>query len=186
MTYIEDTSKEIEKIAKRLINTDFPDLSVCKIMYAWNETPKEDTEVMGTTTVFSKKIRDLFELDFLIDINKNYWMNFDNIDKEKVIYDKLSDCVVKKNKDNTIAFDKEDRVKIALKKHDIVLERFQSELDKYGLSYDEQDLYKYLKAKYSDTEKREKQEKKNKVKDKNVNKNKKDKHKHKKHKNKNK
>ena len=136
MTYIEDTSKEIEKIAKKLIDTDFPDLSVCKIRYAWNETPKEDTEVMGTTTMFSKKIRDLFEIDFLIDINRDYWRNFDKIDKEKVVYHELCHCVVKKNKDNTIAFDKEDRVKIALKKHDIVLERFQSELDKYNQTYD--------------------------------------------------
>ncbi len=154
MKFYPDSKKEIEAVFSTVISNYFKDhyLEYAKFQYVFWEGVKATNDgriIRGETRIPSPRERDIYDIDFIIAINGEYWDNEASTkDKIRLAYHELYHCIVEVKivEGKTVPKrDKESRLKVKLKPHDINLNLFLSEVEEVGLTDEE---YQYINELY--------------------------------------
>lgn len=143
-----DQTSELATIADRwLEDGTFPFLENVKILYTWVEPSRLDLngmEIFGSTKKLPNNVRDIFGVDFIIEISISKWKELSEEERSRLLWHELNHCQVKLSPEGEVLQDSHGRVKIYLKKHDICFNTFSEELSEFGLSQDEISLVRGL------------------------------------------
>ena len=82
----------------------------------------------------SKYEQDVYGFDFEISVCEDVWEKFNADNRERIIFHELLHCRVELDEADRILLDKEDRPATYLQEHDLSLNTFKKEIEKYGLS----------------------------------------------------
>lgn len=147
----QDDKDILKPYATNLIDTDFPLLGMAgvRINWTWVDPPEEDSTtgrvLQGRTRKLSPRERDLYGYDCMISISSELWGEAIENEREKLIWHELNHIVVEEDtEEGGFVTDKADRLKITLRKHDLVLDRFADELKKYGTSPAEREMIDHI------------------------------------------
>lgn len=151
MKFYADTTKSLKKTFEKVISKYFKDanLDLAKIQYVFWEGEKSTSDgrvVHGETRIPSARERDIYGYDFIISISGDFWEDEASTrDKIRLAYHELKHCKIdytKSTKGTIIPKrDKEGRLKVRIRPHDVNLNLFLSEVEVVGLSGGE---YKYI------------------------------------------
>jgi hypothetical protein len=135
---------EIRKVYYSVIDEYFPFLQCLNFLFVVRDKERfsEGQLVIADTTKLSNRDRDLFGFDVRIETDINYWSKTTN--QSKIAYHELCHIEVELEDDETPKI-KDDRVVFHITPHDLCLKRFISELKLYGLTKDEEKIYRILR-----------------------------------------
>jgi len=157
-----DKSDEIELRFTKVMTKFFPEFEALKFIYVWRMEPKyteEDQIVVASVTKMSNKDRDLWGYDVKVEVDKEAWSTMTMSDRLKTAFHELlhikllyeeseeeteTEKARVKDKTKNIKLDKDDRVCFYMEGHDLVLNRFKRELQKFGLSSQEEEMRQFL------------------------------------------
>jgi hypothetical protein len=140
--------KFFEKVRYKYFSED--PLSLANIIYCFWEGDKfapDGSPVMGFARAFAALDRDLFDYDFVIAIDHEYWKDASTTDKKRLAIHELRHCSVlaERSKEGwTAKEDKEGRIRIGLRPHDVNLNLFKKEVKHCGLMAGEEDVAEKL------------------------------------------
>ncbi len=142
--FYKDKKGEIAKVAKWCIKKYFPDrfFHKAKIRYVfWEGEHKDKTGniVRGEACIPSKRERDLYGVDFIIAISEDFWHNNNKTMKRLVVTHEHDHCVVRTKEDDgqeRPQYDDFGRLKLGLKKHDININTFAADIERFGMTGD--------------------------------------------------
>lgn len=85
---------EVEKVARELIVKYHPHLVEANIAYVFKKDSwsKNGKEILGNAHKCSEKEKLLYKHDFIITINHNAWIRFDNNKREAIVDHELCHC----------------------------------------------------------------------------------------------
>ena len=151
MKFYPDSTKSLKKTFEKVMDRYFKEahLDLAKIQYVFWEGEKTTGDgrvVHGETRIPSARERDIYGYDFIISISGDYWEDeASTADKIRLTYHELKHCKIectKSTKGKIIPKrDKEGRLKVRIRPHDVNLNLFLSEVEVVGLSGGE---YKYI------------------------------------------
>ena len=162
MKFYRDKNKELERIFEKVRKKYFKNtlLPLAKIVYIFWKGEKKLSDgrvVRGEARIPTPRERDIYSVDFIISVCWDYWYEAELIEKIRLARHELDHCiVVPEDPDATKSepkLDKEGRLKVKIKKHDINLNIFLEDVEIFGLGREEfqqvESLYKiaYEKAK---------------------------------------
>lgn len=135
-------SPEVAKICEllRAQKKRFRLLRPAKILYSFRTTVKTDDEgsiVLGEARKLQNRERDLYGYDFQICMHEESWNAMNAIQKRRICWHELNHCIVVCHFSGEPKYDKAGRIRISLRKHDIVLKTFLAELRVFGPSSDQ-------------------------------------------------
>jgi len=171
MRFYYDKSGKLEKIFKKVMDDNYPELSLLRWVYTFRDSEKLDEEglpIIASVRKLVPRDRDIFDFDIMVEMDKEQWDAMGKSKKLKVVFHELNHTEIDWDDEDEQepAVDKNDRIKFKLKPHDIVIKRFKEELNKYGLSEDEEEirimLNKIYKGKKLTIDKKEPKKKKSK------------------------
>jgi hypothetical protein len=149
--HIKDKSGELEKLAAAVLSSDGDDLGrldTIKILYAWRDPPRYDQKramlVRGEAKKFSAKDRDLFGYDACVIIAQKVWKELSTEQRTRLIWHELYHIEVLLDHSGEPDLDDYGRIKIRMRRHDLNLERFSEELEKFGFEAEEKTATKKL------------------------------------------
>lgn len=141
---------DIEKILEKVFNGvkakyfDGDPVYHAKIQYLFWDGEKRTSDgrlVRGETRIPPTRERDIYGFDFIISIDEEYWKKEATLrDQIRLAYHELKHCVVlteSKNGKLKPKFDKEGRLKVKIRQHDINLNLFLDEVSEVGLTSNE-------------------------------------------------
>lgn len=150
MKFYPDSQKQLKKVFTKVVDRYFKDahLDLCNIQYVFWEGEKTTSDgriIRGETRIPSARERDIYGFDFIISISGDYWDDEASTrDKIRLAYHELKHCIVlcsNSTKGKIIPKrDKEGRLKVKIRPHDVNLNLFLSEVEVVGLS-DQEDRY---------------------------------------------
>jgi len=156
--YIKDVKGELKEIGSECINSDplhLGTLSCLKILYAFRDPPKYDQAknriVAGEAIRLRAKERDLFGYDALIVIAQKLWQEMRPVDRTKLIWHELYHFDVELDDGAQPCLDDSGRIKIKIRKHDLNIERFEAEIEKFGPDAEERVAMKRVSRLYKKT-----------------------------------
>jgi hypothetical protein len=137
--YWKDEKKQIEPHLKKfLTKADFPELhDGIKFLLTFH-TPPQKVEANQVRAAYARKAskyeQDVFGFDFEISVCEDVWDKLDAENRDRIVYHELLHCRVDLDAANRVCLDKEDRPVTWLEEHDLSLNTFQKEIEKFGLS----------------------------------------------------
>lgn len=153
MKFFKDKHGELAKCFQYCIDRYFPALANYTFLYLFREGEKLDSEenlILAEVSKISPRDRDIYGFDIRVEVYVEYWNEATNKEKLKLAYHELCHIepifVKEDDPDSEIKEDKEGRLKYKLIKHDVVIRRFSKELEKFGLSEQEEKLRKMLNS----------------------------------------
>lgn len=151
MKFLPDTDGSLRKIFEKVRDKYFKDafLDYASMQYIFWEGERLTNDgriVRGETRIPSNRERDIYGYDFIISISQDYWEEEALIrDKIRLAYHELRHCIVETYKTGKGKIkpktDKEGRLKVKIRPHDVNLNLFLSEVEVVGLSENE---HKYI------------------------------------------
>lgn len=152
MLYSIDPTARLEKFFDKVRQKFFSEdpLSLASILYAFWEGDKfapDGSAVLGFARALSSFDRDLFDYDFVIAIDADYWNESSVHDKKRLAIHELRHCLViaERSKEGwTAKEDKEGRISIRIRPHDVNLNLFKKEVEHCGLMHTEEELTEKL------------------------------------------
>ena len=167
MKYYPDSTKSLQKVFEKVIENYYKEahLDLAKIQYIFWEGEKTTSDgrvVRGDTRIPSPRERDIYGYDFVISISGDFWEEEASTrDKIRLAYHELKHCIVEctnTTKKVQPKRDKEGRLRVKIRPHDVNLNLFLSEVEEVGLSDIEvryiRDLHMLSKSKKRRTKKR--------------------------------
>lgn len=152
--------KKLEEFFEEVRKKEFPWLSIGNINYIFRSKTKLDKEnrvIIGTASVLSPRERDLYGYDFQICIDETIWSIANKEEKEQIAWHELNHLIIKTTKNGEELYNSADRIKIAVRPHDIVIKTFAEEIRKFGPMKPEEKaitiMSKYIKKKESKSRK---------------------------------
>ncbi len=161
---IDDTGK-LKKYFDKIINRYFKDFILLKFLYVWRDKQifEEGKIVVASVSKLSVRDRDLFGFDVRMEVDRSMWSDMPNTERFKTAFHELQHIEIEyyeidEEEDDNLSLadpnsqsreakvDKQDRIKFHLLEHDVSLKRFKSELSKFGLSEEEDDLRRLLNS----------------------------------------
>ena len=151
--HFQDTIGKISKIANRIIKEepDYAPLKHLNILFVWKEgkpsTDEDSRPIVACATVLPKKIRDLFGFDVSVEVNEDIWTRLTSDWKYRVCWHELRHFSVEMDEETHQPIrDKDGRILVHTKSHNIVVKTFKEEIEKFGVEVEEMDLFRYLKS----------------------------------------
>jgi hypothetical protein len=144
-----DSTSSLKNVFTKVKNRYFngANLSLAKIQYVFWEGDKKTNDgrvVRGETRIPSNRERDIYGHDFIISISGDFWDDEASPkDKIRLAYHELKHCIVvckTSNKQIIPQEDKDGRLKVSIRPHDINLNLFLDEVEIVGLS-DQENQY---------------------------------------------
>jgi hypothetical protein len=167
-----DSNKDLARTFKKVIDKYYKNahLDLAKIQYIFWEGEKTTSDgriVRGETRIPTPRERDIYGYDFIISISGDYWDDEASVrDKIRLAYHELRHCIVEctnSTKNKVVPKrDKEGRLKVKIRPHDINLNLFLSEVETVGLSTQENQYIEDLNVLANSTERRKKKRKRKK------------------------
>lgn len=155
--FSQDKNGEIQKVAASILKEqeEFEDLRLLKFLFTWIDEPRTDEEkqpVAAQVKVLPAQWRDITGCDVQIEVCEPTWRELDQHWRRRLVEHEFRHVRVefKENKQGTLepARDKQDRIKVKLVPHDIVIKTFKKEVKQYGLSFDDMGCLTFLKTAY--------------------------------------
>jgi hypothetical protein len=157
--YRKDQTGKLDRLVKRLIKQepDYHNLRHLNLLLVWREgRPKRDPDggfIAAEASIIPKRTRDLFGFDAQIEFSEDIWNQLSSGWHERLVWHELRHLEVDMEEDETSgkqvpARDKEGRVVVYIKGHDIALRTFKAEIDKYGIDVDEVEMMKFISSRY--------------------------------------
>lgn len=137
--YLKDKRGDLQALGECCIQEDpenLGSLSCLNILYAWRDPPKYDQHkhriVHGEAIRLRSKERDLFGYDVMIVMAQKIWKELSASQREKLMWHELYHFYVPLDDAAAPVTDDHGRIKIQLRDHDLNMERFEAEIDKFG------------------------------------------------------
>lgn len=149
MKFYADSNNDLKRTFTKVKQRYFKgaNLDLAKIQYVFWEGEKRTNDgriVRGETRIPSTRERDIYGIDFIISISGDFWDDEASAkDKIRLAYHELKHCIIvckNSNKQIIPQKDKEGRLKVKIRPHDINLNLFLSEVQVVGLS-DQENQY---------------------------------------------
>jgi len=136
----------LEKIMKKYYRND--PIHFAKVLYCFwigEKKSPEGNDVLGFARILTPRERDIFGYDFLIAIDKKHWRKSKFIDRVRLAIHEIRHCIVVVDEETgEPKEDKDGRIKIKIRPHEISLNLFLYEVKKCGLSDGERKVVKSL------------------------------------------
>ena len=149
--HLKDKSGELEKLATSVLSEDGDDLGrldTIKILYAWRDPPRYDQArarlVRGEAKKLSTRERDLFGYDACVIMAQKVWKELSESQRRRLMWHELYHIEVQLDHSGEPDLDDHGRIKIRLRRHDLNMERFSEELEKFGFEAEEKVATKKL------------------------------------------
>lgn len=141
----EESGREVYGIIQQAVDQWHPHLEQAKILAAWNTGWKPDKDskiVLGQCKKASDLSKELAEHDFIILLNKSYWIEFSVAQRTALIDHELSHAAISKDDEGATKYDDRGRVVYRTRAHDV--EDFNAVVRRHGLW--KSDLENFAKA----------------------------------------
>lgn len=174
MKFKRDKTGKLEKYVKLCIKKYRPELDCLEFLCVWRNKEKFDDGLLVYAEVqkLAPKYRDSFGYDVLLCVDMNAWKELSKEERKKVIFHELEHIKLEyelEKSDNTEEksaqeifenmlediepegdpkIDKDGRYAFRIIPHNLRLNRFKSELLKYGLSEEEEAIRQFLNYVY--------------------------------------
>jgi hypothetical protein len=138
-----DKEGVIELIAYQQVEANFPLLSGINFLFSFVAPTRKEKNgrlIIGQAKKLGNNVRDVFDVDFIIEMSHEIWSEMDDEQKVKAVWHELNHCGVKLDDNGEPEEDEHDRIKTYIKQHDVCLNTFQEEIDKFGLDSDERKM----------------------------------------------
>jgi len=159
--FVIDKNEDIKNVFDPVMEKYFPELLNLKFLYVWRTKEKMDNGkiVVADVTKLSNKDRDIWGYDVRVEVDNNEWSEYLPKDRKKLAYHELLHIILIYEDDEqedgevtlkkkALKLDSDDRVCFSMKPHDISIERFRAELEKFGLSKEEREIRRFLNEVY--------------------------------------
>jgi hypothetical protein len=151
MKFYRDKPKKLDKIFEGVRKKYFrkTPLKHASILYCFWESDKPKTTpegnvILGEARILPPRERDVYGYDFCIAVEASNWHNSSSKEKIRLAWHELYHCIVVTDESGkTPKKDKEDRIKIKVRPHDISINTFIAEIEEFGLDHD---IKKMLRA----------------------------------------
>jgi len=134
--YWKDEKGIIEVYAKKCIGSDFPTLTNLRILYAWRHPTRYDQRrgvfVWGEARKLPIQQRDLFGYDCAVVLSRDKWKELNRLQRHKLVWHELNHFDVPLDEASRPVEDDLGRIKFRLRHHDLNIERFEAEIEKFG------------------------------------------------------
>ena len=150
MKFHRDKSGKLDKFFKKIMNKYYKHdpIHLANILYCFwvgEKTSREGNIILGTARALSPRERDIFGYDFLIAVYKKHWKSAKFIDRVRLAIHEIKHCIVITEGETDVSKkDKEGRIKIKIRPHEVSLNLFLYEVKKCGLSNGERRLIKSI------------------------------------------
>ncbi|MHA2063600.1 MAG: putative metallopeptidase [Candidatus Thorarchaeota archaeon] len=99
-----------------------------------HEIDKDGNAVFGKASKLSNKNRDIYGVDFMLTFAKDLWDLGSVGQRKRVMWHELCHPQIEFDDEGVPVRDNENRIKIWLAPHDLVMNTFRDEIDTFGLS----------------------------------------------------
>ncbi len=150
--YVLDGRGKLEKLAKKVIrkNKEFRHLKHANMLYCYRKPARIDKDglvVAGQARKMPVQARDLFGVDFVIEMAWDVWKYLSKKAKYRLMWHELNHCQFVIDEAAQPVRDRHGRIKLALERHDLVIKTFRGEVKKFGVAGHEKAIGKFLRAK---------------------------------------
>lgn len=150
--YIRDKKGRLADLAAQVIkeNKQFKLLKLVNLIFCYR-TPcridKDQQIVAGQARKMPAQARDLFMVDFLIEMAYDVWKFLGPKAKYRLMWHELNHCVVVLDESMQPKRDRHGRIKLKIEHHDLVVKTFRDEVIKFGTAGHHNAVAKFLKSK---------------------------------------
>lgn len=149
-----DNTDKTRKIYDRLIEKFFPKLKGLSILLTMRDSEKTDDEgniIVAEAKKISTRERDLWGPDCEVCMDANIWAKSNLVDKYRIAFHELSHFRIETDKETgEVKLDGNNRYKIALEKHDIMVKTFKREIEIFGLDGTDKEVADFMAEILSD------------------------------------
>ena len=137
---LRDKKKILRKIANEVAEEkSFHILNKINILFVWRlgDLPRYDEEsrqVLAQTRRLPSRERDVYGYDVEVEVFKQAWKRLGPKKQRRVIWHELNHIEIEQGENFKPNRDKDGRILIEIRSHDVVITTFNAELDKFGLS----------------------------------------------------
>lgn len=138
--YSQDTTQQLEKCTNFLIkrySEDFDLLKNIRFLFVWKlgdpEYDDEKRPLHAKIKVCSVRERDIYGKDVELRVHQDSWNDMTKAQKTQLIYHELLHVNVVVNEDFELVYDDDERLKLGIIPHDLVIRAFEREIEEYGL-----------------------------------------------------
>lgn len=138
--YVQDSTGQLERCTSFLIRRykeDFDLLQHIRFLFVWKMgDPEYDDErqaLSAKVKTCPARERDIYGKDIELRVHLSSWMDMTKAEKTQLIYHELLHIRVVTNEDFELVYDDDERLKLEIIPHDVVIKAFQREIDEYGL-----------------------------------------------------
>jgi hypothetical protein len=160
MKHWRDRTGELKKYADYWLDKgEFEHLTKfeMRILFCFRETNSFDDDgypVIAKAAKVPPRERDLYGFDFRLTWAHNLWTEMGRKQRLRYMWHELNHLQVETDEDGHMVEDRDGRVSTFISRHDIVIRRFEAEIDRFGLGGDEVLIAAYLAKKLREYKKR--------------------------------
>ena len=148
MHYWCNKSEKTTVIYQKLIKRFFPELKMLNLLISFRDKEKKDDEgnvVVAEAKRVAVRERDLWGPDIEICADHEIWEKSNIADKYRIAFHELCHFSIDKDDETgEVKLDDNNRVKVSLVKHDIVIKTFKREVEIFGLDGNDHELAVFM------------------------------------------
>jgi hypothetical protein len=142
-----NTKAETTNIYNQLIKKFFPELKMLNIQLAFRDKEKKDSEgqiIIAEAYKISTRERDLYGPDCGILMDYEIWDKSNKMEKFRVAFHELCHFSIDRDDNGEVKMDDNNRIKVNIEKHDIIINTFKKEVEIFGFTGTDQDVATFM------------------------------------------